>query len=264
MLKWFQHSLNNWLKPIFFYMLRCLPVASLPACSLQYANFHFRMKRGFLTHSVISFLKPHITCNIYYRCVSEDTVVESVTESQTDSPGGPPSTKRRKLVEAEKSPCSETHFVPESIDVNKSLNKAHSNIHLEKADSTVADSFIEIKHNAACESDEEPKRKQIEPEVKSKVVNIPDSLDVSEGNHITADETPGFDWKGEKTIEHVQLVEMKTQVQHQDTEHTSLENINGNFPPANNQQDEAKHVHVPAGFLCSNIPRKVWNLCHFI
>lgn len=162
------------------------------------------------------------------------------------------------------SPCSETALATESVDVNKTINRTHSNIQFEIADSIVADS-LEIKHDSAGECDVEPKPKQKRHELINTVENVADSLHVSLDSQMAGDETHGCEGKEKKTDKQIQSAGAENQAKHLDTaaEQSSTEKTIGKLfhKTRNKQLDEAKHstdLHVPAGFLCSRIPRKVW------
>ena len=200
------------------------------------------------------------TCKIVFRCASETSTVESIPDSQDK----PPSTKRRKVLEAETSVCLETPLVSDSLDANKSLNGTHKNIQLELADSIVADS-LETKHDIGIELNGQPKEKEMNHELMNKVENIADSLDVSSDSHMALVETVAYDGKEEKAHKPANSGQKEAPVNQTDrrTEQAGRENINSkpSHKTANEQCDKANHhsdIHVPAGFLCSRIPRKVW------
>lgn len=181
----------------------------------------------------------------YCRCSTgePDGVNESFPEIQTDDQERPPSTKRKKLIEPERSPIglSETTLVPDSIDINKSTGETLSNIHLKLAvaDSFVADS-LEIKNGTDCKKDEEPKgTEHIGHEMNAavKTENVPDSLDVNP-DHFIADETAD-----------IKPQEMKLHVQQQET------NKENRRSPVNERHFDSSRLQ--AGFLCSKMPRKV-------
>ena len=192
---------------------------------------------------------------VLFRCASETSTVESIPDSQTDSQDKPPSTKRRKVVEAEMSLCLEIPLVSESLDENKSLDGTHKNMQLELADSVVADS-LEITHDIAIELNGQPK--EISHERMNNVENIADSLDVSTDSHMAIGETVACDGKDERTHKHAKSGGKEAPVNQIDkrTEQAAKENITANGHCANHLLD----IHVPAGFLCSRIPRKVWKM----
>ena len=200
------------------------------------------------------------TCKIVFRCASEGSTVESIADSQDK----PPSTKRRKVLEAETSVCLETPLVSDSLDANKSLNGTHKNIQLELPDSIVADS-LEIKHDIAIEVNGQPKEKEMSHELMNKVENIADSLYLSSDSHMALDETVACDAKEEKAHKHANSGQKEAPVNQTDrrTEQAGRENKSSkpSHKTANEQCDKANHhsdIHVPVGFLCCRIPRKVW------
>ena len=201
-----------------------------------------------------------------FRCTGEDSAIETVPDSQTDSQDRPPSTKRRKLVEEEKSSFAETPLISESVDVNKSLNGSRGNLKPELADSIVEDhDSLEIKHHAVSECNVEHKGKETKHEATNKIEMVADSLDVSGDHDMAVDETHGYDEKEEKKDEHANPKGIEAEAEHMNkrTEQTVKEHMNGRLShkTTNEQHDKAKHLtelHVPAGFLCSRIPRKVW------
>ena len=200
------------------------------------------------------------------RCTSEDEVVESVPDSQTDSQSKPPSTKRRKVVEENLSTCLETPLVCESLDENKSPIGSHSNKQLEFAESIVAES-LEVGHDVSIELNGQSKGKGGLHEQENKVKDIADSLHVSAHSDVAIGEAVGCDNKEEKTDEHSTFSVSEVQLNEKDRgrEGRSKEKINSRLShkTANKCDDEMEDlsdIHVPAGFLCSRIPTKVDNL----
>lgn len=138
--------------------------------------------------------------------------------------------------------------MPDSLDINKSTDETLSNLQLKLsvADSLVADS-LEIKDGTDCENDEELKgTEHIGPEMIAavKTENIPDSLDINPDHFIT-DETADI----RREPGDAQPEEIKIHVLQQET------NKENRRWPVNEQHFDSRHV--PAGFLCSKMPRKV-------
>ncbi|KAJ7381508.1 hypothetical protein OS493_001656 [Desmophyllum pertusum] len=197
----------------------------------------------------------HKTTYIGKRC-STESVVESLPDNQSVS-----STKKRKMMEIETSAVSETTLVSESMDENKHEPKAPGNLKLELADSIVADS-LEVKHDSSSECDLEAQEKK--NELMSKVENVADSLDVNDNSHMAMDKSQSR--SSLFNVRHsLQPSERETQVNDQDKScegevSQSLARQNTSNTAATDQRDTAQllnDLHVPAGFLCSRIPRKV-------
>lgn len=205
------------------------------------------------------------------RCTSEDEVVESVLDSQTDSQDKPPSTKRRKVVEENLSTCSETPLVCESLDANKSPIESHRHKQLELTESIVAESF-EVGHDVSIELNGQSKGKLGGlHEQENKLENIADSLDVSAHSDVAIGEAVGCVNKERKTYEHSRFSVSEVQFNEKDREREgrSNEKINSQLShqtanKCDGKMDDPSDIHVPAGFLCSRIPTKVDNFLFFM
>lgn len=171
-------------------------------------------------------------------------------------------------MEIETSAVSETTLVSESMDENKHEPKAPGNLKLELADSIVADS-LEVKHDSSSECDLEAQEKK--NELMSKVENVADSLDVNDNSHMAMDKSQSG--SSLFNVRHsLQPSERETQVNDQDKScegevSQSLARQNTSNTAATDQRDTAQllnDLHVPAGFLCSRIPRKVWILLYVL
>lgn len=148
--------------------------------------------------------------------------------------------------------------------------KTQGNIKLEQpvADSIVADS-LEVKHDSSSDCDLEPQERK--NELMSKVKNVAESLDINDNSQMTMGESLSCEGKEEKAEEQsrlsqhhlkhdLQSSERDSQVKDQDKGYTS----NITRPSVQQGAGELpKELHVPAGFLCSRIPRKVWIQCYF-
>ena len=167
---------------------------------------------------------------------------------------------------------AETTLVTESMDESKLENTIKGNLNLELADSIVADS-LETKHDSSSNCDLEPP--ECKKQLMSKVENVAESLDVNENNEMIMGETYDCQGKEEKGDEQTRLSSLL--VRHacgssqRDTPLTDQDNgyerqvsqsIHSATPT--DRQDAAElsnDLHVPQGFLCSKIPRKVWIQC---
>ncbi|XP_068700870.1 nibrin-like isoform X2 [Montipora foliosa] len=182
------------------------------------------------------------------RSMNEKYCFESVPDSQTDSQGKAPLTKRRKLLK-EESPT----LVSESLHENKTLNGSHSNIELELADHIVADS-LQIGQGDGIETAEQPtQQKDISHSMISKVEKIPDSQNISTDSHMSDD-------KEETTVEHSKVSTRESLVKSVCRQTEDARRNEGNELIQEEEKKEEKKVsnfHVPVGFLCSRIPRKM-------
>ena len=165
---------------------------------------------------------------------------------------------------------AETALVTESMDESRPENTTQENFNLEVADSIVADS-LETKHDSSSNCDLEvlESKKQL----MSKVENVAESLDVNENSEMVMSEAYGCQGKEEKADEQSRsslLVrhacrssERDTALTDQDNGHELQVSQSRHSATPSDHQDAAelsKNLHVPQGFLCSKIPRKVWIL----
>lgn len=167
---------------------------------------------------------------------------------------------------------SETTLVTESMDESNPEIMIHGNLNLELADSIVADS-LETKHDSSSNCDLEPL--ECKNQLMSKVENVAESLDVNENSAMVMDEAYGCQGKEEKADEQNRcsslLVRHACRASQRDTPQTDQDkgyerqvsqSIHSATP--SDYQDAAESsndLHVPQGFLCSKIPRKVWMQC---
>lgn len=172
---------------------------------------------------------------------------------------------------------TETSFslVAESLDESKHELKTSHNVKLALPDSIVADS-LEVKHDCSSETDLEPQEKK--KELMNDIENVADSLDVNDNSHVTIDESRDCEEKRQKEDEqsgtswlHLKhdLKSSETRVNDRDITcelevPQPVEIENPSNVAATDEQDSAadtadlwKNLHVPAGFLCSRLPRKV-------
>ena len=166
---------------------------------------------------------------------------------------------------------AETALVTESMDESRPENTTQENLNLELADSIVADS-LETKHDSSSNSDLEvlESKKQL----MSKVENVAESLDVNENSEMVMSEAYGCQGKDEKADEQSKLSsllvrhacrssERDTALTDQDNGHEQQVSQSLHSATPSDHQDAAElsnNLHVPQGFLCSKIPRKVWIL----
>lgn len=171
---------------------------------------------------------------------------------------------------------AETTLVTDSMDENKDEPKTQGNLKFELpvADSIVADS-LEVKNDSSSDCDLEPQGRK--NELMSKVKNVADSLDINDDSQMAIGESHGGEGKEENAEEQSRLSQLHlrhtskssdrdTQVKDQDNGYEQgRQNTSNVTIPVSDQQDtaelRAKQLHIPAGFLCSRIPRKVWIQC---
>lgn len=182
------------------------------------------------------------------------------------------STKKRKILDIE---TAEITLVTESVDESKPENTIQGNLNLELADSIVADS-LETKHDSSSNCDLEPL--ECKKQLVSKVENVAESLDVNENSVMVMGEKYGCQGKEEKADEQSRLSSLlvrhacrssqgDTPLTDQDNGHERQavsQSLHSATP--SDHQDAAElsnDLHVPQGFLCSKIPRKVWIQCLF-
>jgi len=202
---------------------------------------------------------------MYYRCSSTDSVGDaSVPDNQSVS-----SPKKRKIMDIE---TVETALVTESMDESRPENSVQGNLNLELADSIVADS-LETKHDSSsnCDLEALESKKQL----MSKVENVAESLDVNENSEMVMGEAYGCQRKEEKADEQSRLSSLlvrhargssqrDTALTDQDNGHerqVSAQSLHSAKPSDHQDAPELSNdLHVPQGFLCSKIPKKVWIL----
>lgn len=202
----------------------------------------------------------------HYRCSSTDSVAyESILDDQSVS-----STKKRKVMDVE---TAEPTLVTKSMDESNPENAIRGNININLADCTIADS-LETKHDASSDCYLEPL--ECKKALMSTVETVAESLDVNENSEMIREEARG--WKGKEEKEDEQSRLSSFLVRHacgssqRDTPLTDEDNgyerqvslslLLGS--PSSDHQDAAelsKHLHVPQGFLCSKVTRKVWIIC---
>lgn len=204
----------------------------------------------------------------HYRCSSTDSVAyESILDNQSVA-----STKKRKLMDIE---TAEPTLVTKSTDESNPENtiRGNININLAASDCIIADS-LETKHDSSSDCYLEPM--ECKKALMSTVETVAESLDVNENSEMVREETRGCQGKEEKEDEQSRLSSLL--VRHacgssqRDTPLTDQHNryerqVSLSLPlgsPSSDHQDAAelsKHLHVPHGFLCSKVPRKVWIIC---
>lgn len=164
---------------------------------------------------------------------------------------------------------AETTLVTESMDESKHEHKIQGNLNLELADSIVADS-LEAKHDSSSDCDLEPLEYKNQP--MSKVENVAESLDVNENSEMVMGEAHGCQEKKNKAEEQSRLssllVRHVCRSSQRDAPLTDQDNgyerrvsqPHHSATPSDHQDvaELSKDLHVPEGFLCSKIPRKVW------
>lgn len=160
-----------------------------------------------------------------------------------------PSVKKRKIMEMET-------LVTDSMDENKDEAK----LELPVADSIVADS-LEVKHDSSSDCDLEPQERK--NELLSKVTNVAESLDINDSSQMTMGESLVCERNGEKPEEQSRLSQQRDTLVKDKGYEESRQNTS-NITRSSGQQGASELPrHVPAGFLCSRIPRKVWKQCYF-
>ena len=177
------------------------------------------------------------------------------------------STKKRKIIDIE---TAETTLVTESMDESKPENTIQGNLNLQLADSIVADS-LETQHDSSSNCDLEPL--ECKKQRMSKVESVAESLDVNQNSAMVMDEAYGCQAKEEKADEQSRLSSLLVRhtcgASQRDTSLTDQDNeqqVSQSLHSASDHQDAAKpsnDFHIPQGFLCSKIPRKVWMQCEF-
>ena len=166
---------------------------------------------------------------------------------------------------------AETTLVTESMDESNPENTIQGNLNL-AADSIVADS-LETKLDSSSNCDLEPL--EFKKQLMNKVENVAESLDVNENSAMVIDEAYDCQGKEEKADEQNRLSSFLARhacgASQRDTPLTDQDNgykrqvsqsLHSTTP--SDHQDAAEpsnNFHVPQGFLCSKIPRKVWIQC---
>ena len=156
------------------------------------------------------------------------------------------------------------------MDESKPENTIQGNLNLELADSIVADS-LETQHDSSSNCDLEPLEGKKQRGM-NKVESVAESLDVNQNSAMVMDETYGCQGKEEKTDEQSRsslLVRHTCGATQRDTSLADQDNeqqVSQSLHSASDHQDTAKpsnDFHIPQGFLCSKIARKVWMHCEF-
>ncbi|KAL9976430.1 hypothetical protein ACROYT_G013730 [Oculina patagonica] len=192
--------------------------------------------------------KPKTTTYFGKRCTSTESVVESLPGSQVVS-----SVKKRKIMEMET-------LVTDSMDENKDEAKTQGKLELPVADSIVADS-LEVKHDSSSDCDLEPQKRK--NELLSKVTNVAESLDINDSSQMTMGESLVCESNGEKPEEQSRLSQQRDTLVKGKGYEESRQNTS-NITRSSGQQGASELPrHVPAGFLCSRIPRKASEKCVF-
>ena len=202
----------------------------------------------------------------HYRSCSTDSVAyESIPDNQCVS-----STKKRKVVDVQ---TAEPTLVTKSIDESKYENTIRGNVNIDMADCIIADS-LETKHDSSSDCYLEPL--ECKNELMSTVENVAESLDIIENSEMVREEARGCQGKEEKEVEQSRLSSLLVRracgSSQRDTLLTDQDNgyerqVSLSLPlgsPSSDHQDAAelsKHLHVPQGFLCSKVLRKVWIIC---
>ncbi|XP_022800077.1 nibrin-like isoform X2 [Stylophora pistillata] len=176
--------------------------------------------------------------------------------------------KKRKVMEMENS----LSMVAESLDASKHEENVGDDVKLAVPvpDSIVADS-LEVKRDSSSEGDLEPQDRK--KDLVNSIVSIADSVDVSDNSHVTVDELLGCEELYQKEIEQSGTTWLRTkedlkskEVRKKDKDFTCelvkqpLEMENPSSLEVHNKEGAAdlwKNLHVPAGYLCSRIPRRV-------
>lgn len=155
---------------------------------------------------------------------------------------------------------TETTLVSDSVDENEDEPKTLDNLKLELpvADSVVPDS-LEVKHDSSSDCDVEPRER--ENNLKSKVKSVAESLDINDNSQMAMRESHGCNRKKEKAEERGTVSNLHAmQSSERDAQVTDQDNGSDASDTPSNQQNATelfKALHVPEGFLCSRIPRKV-------